>query len=373
MSPRNGNFTDRPEPWPSFLISSKTTNRNMRIVCYNDFFSVQLMEKYPLKHILCGHVLYEPGCSSESPTARFRASGGDFRMHEWRVTRISLMLFKSQDGPTVHGLIYLDSSDSAFADGIQVLLTRGDELPPTDAEEADGLGKIYSTVIYIITYNWDVFLTEAETHLKALSKKCVDENLSSAEQLQYTRELHQLSPIWVEVRRRLLEAKNLTSELIEHPYFPQDQRTKTRKRTERYLQKHSKTLQDQLTRCSELSVQTNVLISLIFNIATVQDSRAAVEESKAANALAASIRRVTVLTFVYLPLSLAAGIFGMNVHQITGDVAHPAIWIYIVVALTLMTGTFGTWFLWSWTFSGLEKRQKWKTRFEKRGKTGATA
>ena len=44
----------------------------------------------------------------------------------------------------------------------------------------------------------------------------------------------------------------------------------------------------------------------IFNITTMQDTRASIAESKSANALAASIRRITVLTFVYLPLTLAA-------------------------------------------------------------------
>lgn len=44
----------------------------------------------------------------------------------------------------------------------------------------------------------------------------------------------------------------------------------------------------------------------IFNITTLQDTRAAVEEGKAASAFAASIHRITSLTFVYLPLTLAA-------------------------------------------------------------------
>lgn len=47
-------------------------------------------------------------------------------------------------------------------------------------------------------------------------------------------------------------------------------------------------------------------VEQIFNIATLQDTRAAVEESRAANRLASSIRRVTFLTFIYLPLTLAA-------------------------------------------------------------------
>lgn len=73
-----------------------------------------------------------------------------------------------------------------------------------------------------------------------------------------------------------------------------------------YLQKRMASLDDYNTRSLELSEQTTNLISLIFNIATLQDTRVAVEESRIANVLAASIRRVTVLTFIYLPLMLSA-------------------------------------------------------------------
>ncbi|KAM0493556.1 hypothetical protein ACHAP8_009192 [Fusarium lateritium] len=45
---------------------------------------------------------------------------------------------------------------------------------------------------------------------------------------------------------------------------------------------------------------------IIFNLATFTDTAAAIQESKAANYLAASIRRVAMLTFFYLPLQVAA-------------------------------------------------------------------
>jgi hypothetical protein len=89
-----------------------------------------------------------------------------------------------------------------------------------------------------------------------------------------------------------------------------------------YLAKTTSALDDHVSRTHELTNQTNILISLvsvhgwrllifiykeqIFNIAKLQDTRAAVEESRAANELASSIRRVTLLTFIYLPLTLAA-------------------------------------------------------------------
>jgi hypothetical protein len=94
--------------------------------------------------------------------------------------------------------------------------------------------------------------------------------------------------------------------MIEHPFFSSIAGYNGRIAIEGYLGKQIMILEDHISRCNELAEQTNVLISLIFNIATLQDTRAAIEESKAANVLAASIRRVTMLTFVYLPLTLAA-------------------------------------------------------------------
>jgi hypothetical protein len=130
--------------------------------------------------------------------------------------------------------------------------------------------------------------------------------LTPTEQLHYTRELHQLSPLWVQVRRRLLSVTELAAHMLEHPFFSDIGGYHGRVAIAAYLGKQMKLVGNHVIRCNELAEQTNVLISLIFNIATLQDTKAAVEESKAANAFAASIRRVTLLTFVYLPLTLAS-------------------------------------------------------------------
>lgn len=91
-----------------------------------------------------------------------------------------------------------------------------------------------------------------------------------------------------------------------HPFFLSINGTDNSAAVRSRLTRKVKIIEDQIGRCNELVEQTNVLISLIFNIATLQDARAAIEESKAANVLARSIKRVTVLTFVYLPLTLAS-------------------------------------------------------------------
>ena len=137
--------------------------------------------------------------------------------------------------------------------------------------------------------------------------------------MTYTRELHKVAPLWVESRRRIITAKDTAQQMSIHPFFIAAHAQNSIKS---YLAKTTGALEDHVSRTHELTNQTNILISLvsghgwrllifiykeqIFNIATLQDTRAAVEESRAANELASSIRRVTLLTFIYLPLTLAA-------------------------------------------------------------------
>lgn len=115
-------------------------------------------------------------------------------------------------------------------------------------------------------------------------------------------ELHELLPLWTRVRRHLTAISSLIAQVQQHDISDAGYK----RSTEQYYVKSLQVVDDQLGRCSDLVTQTNNLISLIFNLATLQESRAAVEESKAANRFASSIQRVTILTFVYLPLTLAS-------------------------------------------------------------------
>jgi hypothetical protein len=135
----------------------------------------------------------------------------------------------------------------------------------------------------------------------------VDDDLTSVQQLQYTRELHQLSSLWPRVRRGLVASKELAEQIPSHSFFSgPDRRNDGHDAIEGYMRRKVRVIDDQIILCNELADQTSLLISLIFNIATLQDTKAAVEESRAANRLASSIGRVTMLTFIYLPLTLAS-------------------------------------------------------------------
>lgn len=137
-------------------------------------------------------------------------------------------------------------------------------------------------------------------------------------------ELHELLPLWTHVRRHLTAISSLIAQVLQHEISL----TIEQGRTEQYYVKSLQVVDDQLSRCSDLATQTNNLISLIFNIATLQESRAAVEESKAANRFASSIQRVTILTFVYLPLTLASVCFILRngVYDIT-DIRDRVYWV----------------------------------------------
>jgi Mg2+ and Co2+ transporter CorA len=103
----------------------------------------------------------------------------------------------------------------------------------------------------------------------------------------------------VQIRRRLTAARELAEQMIQHPFFNDTSESAGCKAVQTTLRRKIRVLEDHINRCNELAEQTNVLISLIYNTATLQ-------ETKAANSFAASIRRVTMLTFIYLPLSLAS-------------------------------------------------------------------
>jgi hypothetical protein len=98
----------------------------------------------------------------------------------------------------------------------------------------------------------------------------------------------------------------VAEQMIKHPFFASINGMNGRAALEAVLTPHINELESQITFCNDLTQQTNDLINLIFSISQLQETRAAIEESKAANALASSIRRVTMLTFIYLPLTLAA-------------------------------------------------------------------
>lgn len=107
--------------------------------------------------------------SDASPHFRFR-TGFSFSPHEWHITRVALILMRDVNGGTerFNGVIQLDPQDRAIVDGLKILMTRDEEIAPGHEEETLGLGQILSEVMYILAYNWGIFVKEAESHIQIL-------------------------------------------------------------------------------------------------------------------------------------------------------------------------------------------------------------
>ncbi|KAF5573533.1 metal ion transmembrane transporter [Fusarium subglutinans] len=312
------------------------------------FFHLQFMDMYPPKIKPS-----EATRNQNSPHAQFNLGQG-LTKHTWHITKVDLIYWNEKVEATGSnrgmGLISLDPVDDIIYKGLCKLMTRKETIPPGKWEEEFGLGQVLSEMFHIISVNWNTFLDEAEQHLQHIQKS-------------YSLALHQLSPLWSEVRRRIVSAKDTAKQMMSHPFFTAVGGAES---ISSYLKKIILTLNDYETRTHELDTNTNILINLIFNLATFNDTAAAIQESKAANYLAASIRRVAMLTFFYLPLQIAASIYGMNINEITGGDGDHHIWEYVILSLVLMGLTFLFWYAWKavpmlFTLRLLSRRQSFPT------------
>lgn len=64
-------------------------------------------------------------------------------------------------------------------------------------------------------------------------------------------------------------------------------------------------------------------------------------------------------------------VLGMNVVQLTGEATNSQLWLFFVIAATLMGVTFGAWLAWSEFQSHRERRAKRKNTMHVAKKKGA--
>ncbi|KAH6616723.1 hypothetical protein C7974DRAFT_50939 [Boeremia exigua] len=307
--------------------------------------SLQYMSKYSIGH--------EP--SASLPHCRFRNKTGQ-QPHEWHANHARLVFLADSthsnakalpNGKSMcwlwRGLYMFGEGDESAATRLRDHMVARDKDDPDPAEVYQGLGHIIRDVIYNLCNIRTEFFDEAMEHLQVLSNRCLSEDLDPVKQLEYMRELYTLLPLWSQVRRQLNGTKNMVAQVSRHEMSSFEQGV----RDNRYYVKRLSVVEDQLGRCDDAADKTKNLIDLIMGIASLQESRAAVRESRAANSFASSIQRVTILTFIYLPLTLASSILGMNITQVTGEATHSQLWLYFVIAIALMAATFGGWYVWS--------------------------
>jgi Mg2+ and Co2+ transporter CorA len=96
---------------------------------------------------------------------------------------------------------------------------------------------------------------------------------------------------------------------------------------------------DRLT--AELQTQERRLknvMALVFSSVNIIDSKYMRQMTEAAVRDSAAMKQIAYLTMVFLPATFAAGIFGMNVNEIT-PLTNGSLWQYLALAipLTLLT------------------------------------
>jgi hypothetical protein len=103
-----------------------------------------------------------------SPHIRFSTKAG-LLPHEWHVTRVAIIfLIDTTKQNLFKGLIQLDSNDHAIAKALETLMVRDEETLTGHMEAVAGQGHILTELFHIINATWDVFLAEAEAHLRCL-------------------------------------------------------------------------------------------------------------------------------------------------------------------------------------------------------------
>ena len=103
--------------------------------------------------------------------------------------------------------------------------------------------------------------------------------------------------------------------------------------------KHSKKLVALQEYCEQVLDSGQHICKLVQERIQVETSLASVRESRKSIDEAASVKRLTQLAFIFIPLTYASSLFGMNIKEMTGD--GPKLWIFVVISICVILTTFG--------------------------------
>lgn len=105
-----------------------------------------------------------------------------------------------------------------------------------------------------------------------------------------------------------------------------------------------------------LEVASQELIQLEFNLTSIAEA----QKSTSTNV---SVKRLSWISFIFLPLMFVSSIFGMNVDVLK---SIPRWWIYLLFAAGTMILTLGVWILFKWKKleSRIEERFPWLVKRE---------
>jgi hypothetical protein len=227
-----------------------------------------------------------------------------FNDRSWRFTDVALICASRPRPNEFDAVCLLNPEDDTIAGALRRLLSMTNERhsSPTGSNLSLMI-ELANEVFRIIALNWGFFLDDADSHVTYISSQCIGpQRLSTEDQLRFTRELHQLMPVWGQVSRRLSAARNVINALRDHPFY---QSTECPEGNSEFLLKFRSTIDEHQERTKALREQTSALTSLVLNIALLNESTAAIQESRASNDLALKVHRITIITFIFFPLSLS--------------------------------------------------------------------
>ncbi|KAF8544142.1 hypothetical protein BDD12DRAFT_873510 [Trichophaea hybrida] len=116
---------------------------------------------------------------------------------------------------------------------------------------------------------------------------------------------------------------------------------------------HSLTLSDDLKalkgcteRIDRLDEETKETIQLEFNLVSIHESHISVEMAKKSTVMAASMKRLSWITFIFLPLMFTPSLFGMNVDLFNN---HPSWRWYAVAGIAVQVLVTAGWVVFKFT------------------------
>ncbi|KAK6363499.1 hypothetical protein TWF730_000931 [Orbilia blumenaviensis] len=300
----------------------------------NIYFSIQFMAKYISDRV----VPARPKCLKNFPTFSFKSREPG---NSWHTSRTALLVTRRPSG-AYYSILYMDPLDTALASSIRASLIGDEDKMPNG--KFDHILAVVASVLFSIADLWSMFLREADLYLEEFDVGSTESIPSVDQRLQFTRSLHKLLKLFGEAHSRIHEIHYLSEGLTSHPFIIGEG---LQERMGSSLRNVCRILKANLLKVKQLIKNAELLIDLIPKTVGIFDAQAAIEQTKKANVIAFKALQLTTITFCYLPLTLAAGIYGMNVKEITGEKEQHSIKNFLKLGFFLAAPSGVIYLVWS--------------------------
>ncbi|KAL8851794.1 MAG: hypothetical protein Q9221_003308 [Calogaya cf. arnoldii] len=100
---------------------------------------------------------------------------------------------------------------------------------------------------------------------------------------------------------------------------------------------------DTAKEANRLEGQIREYLQLQTGILALKESRKSIEVSNQQIQEGKRVKTITILAFIYVPLTLTTSIYGMNLQQLNGS--GQTVWVFVVTAVIALLITAGTWYV----------------------------